>query len=762
MLPLSTPSHCCLRAGTIIGSGMRTPLDAIGQTSIMVEMDQGSIVAGELALEAKMTSSGFALIKGCPSTGDLKDAGDIPEGRGLFSNPKLSVEILDPDVPKEAVIDLQRVSPNVLGTRQNSATFTFRYDAPVCYQQLPCRIKIKLKVGSVLFAKTVSADLQNHQGSVRITLPISQPLPAGTATLQARLLPHRSARWNTDYLTESLSTILVQPSAVPQCGAGSVVAPGTKKNVLFISIDDLGGQLGSYGHPVAQTPNIDTLADRGTLFTHHYVDYPVCIPSRVATLTGVRATITRQLFEPHHFWDTPEITTIAAAFQGAGYSTYTFGKVFHAADFKGVSSAINGLKKTKYAQASLNDITNIRNVGGCGGTVPLIEFADLPNENYADGRVAQLAIETIQEHKLSHEPFWLAVGFNKPHAPYVAPKRYWDMYDGVNITLPPAVFPKGAPPIAHNNWNDLPKYSKPEAGYTCFDSMPVESGQFITRAYISAISFVDDLLGDVVGSLGCLADNTLIVLWSDHGYHMGEQSLWAKNSLFDMSANAPLIIVDPAADQYHSRQVQHAIVESVDIFPSVLELAGVPLPPLLSGTSMVPLLRNPDLEWKRAALTFSGSSGHFGYSLRTARYRYVEWIEMHGLHQAYRIGIGEIDRDQARQAEEPSLEQLRQIENRMQDISELLSDMLFEDDLLEVLDDDAIVVAQSLNDFKDFLPDYTITTVKSAIDKAGIALTRQIMLYDYETDPSSSVNQAQNPEYADVVAECAQLLMEHE
>ena len=434
-----------------------------------------------------------------------------------------------------------------------------------------------------------------------------------------------------------------------------------RKNVLMIMVDDLapmGRVFGGSAAPDAAAilPNIDRLAKSGTSFVRQYVDFPVCIPSRVSMLTGTRAQHTRQTFATHHFRDTPEITTMLETFQGAGYETYAYGKIFH------YTTETAGMHWKHAADFDTpNELyTDPTNNNRKGKDRPVYEFVDdAPDQLYPDPRIRQLTIEAIEDQQaagnIAEKPFWIGCGFSKPHTPYVAPRRFWDLYDGIKIPLPEMRFPVGAPRIAHNQWNDFSQFNVTSiSGSDTPEQMAVsdrDATRFI-RAYMAAASFVDEQIGLVVDALGCLAPTTVTVLWSDHGYHLGTQGLWSKNTLFDASARSVLMILDPDSTNRGAKVDQ--IVESVDIFPTLLDLCQLQHPPLLEGTSLVPLLddygrRSQSLNmtaegvsvsdgggggavWKKdAAFSIVYKDGldssQCGWSIRTKQHRYTEWFE---------------------------------------------------------------------------------------------------------------------------------------
>lgn len=404
-------------------------------------------------------------------------------------------------------------------------------------------------------------------------------------------------------------------------------APANRSNVLFIAADDLSRALGCYGHPMVQTPNIDRLARSGVTFARAYNQIPLCNPSRASLLTGLRPDTTRVYDLERHFRDElPKVVTLPQLFRQAGWWTGRVGKIFH----YGVPGQIgtSGLDDP----ASWDDVVNPKGRDVADQkliTNPTPErpisaalswlAADGTDEEQTDGMIATAAIELMTQHR--DRPFFLGVGFFRPHTPYVAPRKYFDLYPIARIQLP--VTPPGdrddIPAIAFAHNNPTPHYGLDEL--TCRRAL---------QAYYASVSAMDAQVGRVLDALTRLglAEKTLVVLWSDHGYHLGEHGgVWQKRMLFEESAGAPLIVRAPGAEGngWSSR----AIVEFVDIYPTVAEWCGLRGPPGLAGRSLAPLLRAPSAAWDGAAFTQILRPGDgkpvMGRTVRTDRWRYTEW-----------------------------------------------------------------------------------------------------------------------------------------
>ena len=392
-------------------------------------------------------------------------------------------------------------------------------------------------------------------------------------------------------------------------------------NVLFIAVDDLRVELGCYGDQHVHSPNLDRLATQGMLFEHAYCQQTVCNPSRASTLTGMRPDTLRVWDLPTHFRSIrPQAMTLPQWFKQHGYHTQCIGKIFHnwrQDEWKG-----DPVSWSVPSQLHYNSHNQDRPL--VQGELPpnhasgqlRTECRDVPDEAYFDGRVAHRAIETIHALQGRDEPFFLGVGFWKPHLPFNAPKRYWDKYDPSSIPLPPTRLPAAVPEIALTDATFRGDRT---------------SLRELHHGHLAAISYVDEQIGRVLKCLDeCgLRDQTIVVLFSDHGLHLGEHGLLRKTTVFELDAHVPLIV---SAPNYPAGRTK-SLVELVDLFPTLLELASLPTPPGIEGTSLVPLLRNPATRVKTEAITQIPRPNYprgktpevMGYSMRTEHERYTEW-----------------------------------------------------------------------------------------------------------------------------------------
>ena len=426
-------------------------------------------------------------------------------------------------------------------------------------------------------------------------------------------------------------------TAIHSCGLFLLMIPvpfckADPPNVLFIAIDDLRTDLGCYGNSQIISPNIDALATVGTLFNRAYCQQAVCNPSRSSLLTGFRLDTLNIWDLPTHFRQRrPDAITIPQMFLHNGYHTQCVGKIFHnwrQDEYKGdrVSWSV---KEILHYNSHGNDRAVVDGeLPPDLSDVPKCEIRDVPDNAYFDGRVAEHAVKALQEHK--DDPFFLAIGFWKPHSHFNAPKPYWDLYDPAAIQLPvnPAP-PANAPAIAlHDSREILRAYANTPSMYPT-----KHQSREMRRGYYANISYMDRQVGKVLAELDRLdlRKNTIIILWSDHGFHLGEKGLWAKTSNFELDARVPMIISTP---QYNREQKTNAIVELLDIYPTLADLCDLQPPPGIEGRSLVPILKDPRQTVKDAALTqhcrpaypANGADPEaMGYSIRTARYRYTEW-----------------------------------------------------------------------------------------------------------------------------------------
>lgn len=407
-----------------------------------------------------------------------------------------------------------------------------------------------------------------------------------------------------------------------------------RPNVLFIAVDDMRAELGCYGGDHVLSPNIDRLAENGTKFTRAYCQQAVCNPSRASLLTGLRPETLGIWDLPTHFRQKlPDVVTLPQLFKQNGYFAQDIGKIFHnwrQDDYKGDAPSWSVPAVMHYASHGSDDPKVEGEIPPELSMVPRTEMRNVPDDAYFDGRVANLAIEALGGLSEKDDPFFLAVGFWKPHAHFNAPKKYWDLYERKRIN-PPANPnpPKNVPEIALHDSREILRGFKQR-----FDGKPTADEVLVLRhGYLAAISYVDAQIGRVLSELDRLElrNNTVVVFWSDHGFHLGEHGLWAKTSNFELDARVPLIFDVP--EMSGSRECKQ-VVELLDLYPTLVDLCGIDAPGHLEGKSLVPLLNDPDKSTESVARTWHPrpaypSSGEdpdaMGYSIRTDRFRYTQW-----------------------------------------------------------------------------------------------------------------------------------------
>src|SRR5436190_12964376 len=408
-----------------------------------------------------------------------------------------------------------------------------------------------------------------------------------------------------------------------------------KYNVLFIISDDLRPELGCYGNSMIKTPNVDGLAAKGTRFDHAYAQFPLCNPSRTSILNGRYPTQTGVMDNNSYFRAKhPDYVTLPQYFQKNGYATLRTGKIFHGGIDDQVSWTEGG---EPVDQNIVNRPPSPVATGQGARETGDEEVEPQPNrparaaasdrfvvlegdgESFGDYKIANRAIDFLDKYK--DKPFFLAVGFNKPHSPPTAPKKFFDLYDVNKIPLPVdfnthPVAPAGFPDISIPHRNaDL---------FVGRESSPDQAREMI-RAYYASTSFMDAQVGRVLAELDRLKlrDNTIIVFWGDHGYHLGEKGKWSKAySLWDVGLRVPLIIDVPGGKP----QVTERVVQLLDFYRTLADLSGLPPPPPeIQGRSIAPLLRNPKAVWDRPSYAVVQFQGKFGESVSTERWHYVEW-----------------------------------------------------------------------------------------------------------------------------------------
>lgn len=420
---------------------------------------------------------------------------------------------------------------------------------------------------------------------------------------------------------------------------GTFLSAAEKPNVLLILVDDLKPALGCYGDPAAKTPNLDRLAARGMRFDLAYCNQAVCAPSRFNLMLGSHSTSTGLYGLSNRLRQKlPEAVTLPQYFAKHGYQTESLGKVFHIGhgnegdprsfvtphfhdrviEYLDPVSTHGGQLTREEALFTNQRLREIRSLPRGAA----FESPDVKDEDYADGRVAAEAVKRLQKAKA---PFFITVGFVRPHLPFSAPKKYWDMHVPADLPMPAfEKMPALSPEVAHKKGGEIAAYDPvPEND----DEFPPALKRQLIHGYYASTSFVDAQIGKVIDELdrSGLADNTIIVLWGDHGFHLGDLGIWTKHTNYEQANHIPLLVIAPGVTQPGSSTRQ--LAETVDIYPTLAELAGLPAPSgpqPINGISLLSVLKDPKTRVRDHAF-HSFPKEKMGRAIRTERHRLVEW-----------------------------------------------------------------------------------------------------------------------------------------
>ncbi len=452
--------------------------------------------------------------------------------------------------------------------------------------------------------------------------------------------------------------MMTRRAVLASLGIGGLSAAKRRPNVLFIAVDDLRPEFGVYGATHVHSPNMDALGRSGMVFNRAYCQMAVCNPSRASLLTGLRPDTLK-------VWDlktpfrqtTPNAVTLPQRFRENGYRTAEIGKIFHnsfpdPASYSEPDLHIDGFpfdpdavyrseaevaaleRRKKEITARGQQGRHIDRYGQWYLKNSATEAPDVPDNAYYDGAQTDVAVAKLKEYGSKKEPFFFGVGYYRPHLPFNAPKKYWDLYDPKKLPLAANPYlPKGAPLMAGNMNRELRGYQdflngpKPHEG-----SLSEADARHLRHGYYASVSYTDAQIGRLLNALDSngLRDNTIVVLWGDHGWKLGEHNGWGKMTNYEVDARVPLIVRAPG---FRSGQCQ-GMVEFVDVYPTLCELAGIAREPELEGRSFVPLLENPRRKGKPAVFHQFLREGiwlapdgveYMGYAIRTERHRYVEW-----------------------------------------------------------------------------------------------------------------------------------------
>lgn len=444
-------------------------------------------------------------------------------------------------------------------------------------------------------------------------------------------------------------------------GCAHQVDQTNQPNVLFISIDDLRPTLGVYGDNTVVSPHIDQLASEGITFKEAFCQAAVCAPSRASLMTGLRPDSTRVWHLGNKFREiNPDAVTLPQYFSKFGYHTVNLGKIFHNYMPDSISWDEPDLRPHKYLKKgwlkrdgetfyispevnarqaqkrdSLLSLKPIRYADGWN-TGPAWEAADVHDTMYYDGAQTKLAKSTLTRLSKSDQPFFLGLGYFRPHLPFAVPKKYWDLYNRDSIPLADNPnTPLGAPSHTMNSMYELRHYDgfghigHPSSSYR----MNPDTARILKHGYYASVSYVDALIGDLLSHLKDLGiyEHTIIVLWGDHGWKLGDHNSWGKMTNYNIDLKVPVIVRFPHQEK---RGIESdGMIELVDLFPSICALAGIKAPDYMQGTSFVPLTKDPTLKWKKAVFSqfhrrpkvSADGKRYMGYSMNTEKYHYIEW-----------------------------------------------------------------------------------------------------------------------------------------
>lgn len=426
-------------------------------------------------------------------------------------------------------------------------------------------------------------------------------------------------------LNQIKQSLIISLLAFLMAYASQAQLPADKLNVLFIAIDDLRPELGCYGSDIAISPNIDQLAAESLLFNNAYCQQAICGPSRASVLTGLRPETSGII---HNYLkirqQNPDIVTLPQHFAANGYEAAYCGKIFHHGDrddelswnripdaskidppvkrYGGYALEENQEAKKANTADIIAKYGQGKAVRGLGSSGPAYEMAEVPDRTYIDGYNTELAISTMKDMIDTGKPFFLGLGFNKPHLNWVSPKKYWDLYDREDIQQSTQTEgPEGGAAMGlHASFELRVRHGIPKEG-----PIDLELATTLKHAYLACVSYVDAQIGQMIEALEAagVRDRTVIVLWSDHGYHLGDMGVWGKATNYEIATRVPMIFWTPDMSKRSQGAKTNALVELVDLYPTLCELAGLELPEHLEGRSLTPLLANPKQTVKTAAFS---------------------------------------------------------------------------------------------------------------------------------------------------------------
>lgn len=410
-----------------------------------------------------------------------------------------------------------------------------------------------------------------------------------------------------------------------------------RPNILFIAVDDLRPELNCYGVEKIQTPHMDQLAAEGMLFERAYAQKPICMASRASLLTGLNpdqqriySCLSVEALVPDH-------TTLNEQFAACDYQVFGIGKIYHHQQDHQLQFGTEWISENPNPEAKGRDYISPESHAQLlkNGRGPAFENPQVPDEAYRDGYYAEKAIQKLSEFQNSEKPFFLALGFHKPHLPFNAPKKYWDLYPEESFKLPandslPANATRFTPFDSYElrNCTNIPGRGAP---------IPDSLEKMLVHGYYASVSYVDAQIGRILQALkeNGLDENTIVVLWGDHGWKLGEHDMWGKHTNFEVDVRVPLLIKAPGITLAGSRS--KAFVELIDLYPTLCQLAGIPVPEHVMGQSFLPLLKNSETTFRKniyslwpsyAGKRTDPEEAIIGYTVQDDQYRYIEWTRV--------------------------------------------------------------------------------------------------------------------------------------
>lgn len=428
---------------------------------------------------------------------------------------------------------------------------------------------------------------------------------------------------------------------IPSCQVKNTENDHQSPNILFIAVDDLRTELGCYGNETIKSPNIDKLAGEGICFRRAYCQEPICMSSRASLMSGLRPDTLGICLNQSLHEHAPGVLTLNQHLKNHGYRIWASGKIYHYDTDRriqwGDDRVVPDTEEKGRGYLSAESIRIVEEYDAYyrewwgeagGGRGPAYESPDVPDNAYHDGKMTDLAIEQLSIFKTSGQPFFMAVGYRKPHLPFNAPKKYWDLYDANEIAMADNQYmPRDVSRYFNYNFGELRNYAGiPKGKELLGDTL----SRVLKHGYYACVSYIDAQIGRLLEALeqNGLERNTIVILWGDHGWKLGEHGMWCKHTQFELDSHVPLLLRVPG----RPNATTGALVEFVDIYPTLCELAGIDLPEHLQGQSMAPLIDDPGRTWKSGTITVWPLNRNdpeklvMGYSLQTERYRYTEWI----------------------------------------------------------------------------------------------------------------------------------------